>query len=1124
MRTNVNINFSQGLDTKTDPKQVQIGKFLQLENSIFDKGGLLQKRNGFTQITSLPNDSFSYLTTLKNNLTAIGPSIAAYINGSSTWTSKGTIAPMEVSVLSLIKNSVNQIQCDAAVSANGLVCTVYTEQYGSYSTGLTTTGYFYAVADSTTGQNIIEPTAIPVLAGGTVAGSPRVFVVGRYFVIVSTVEISSTFYLQYFSIPLSNPTNPSPSQNVYAEAYVPSSTVAWDGAVANIQNGTLVVAYNSTTGGQGIHVTYLSENAVASNSAASVVAAFTASTDKASIVSVCVDDTINPTNPLFYVSFYSAASTNGYTLAVTIGFGSINTVFTPQEIISSVAVSNLASAAQNGSCLVFSEVSNDYGYANTIPTNYINGVTISSAGTVGSPYVVARGIGLASKAFIVESTIYFLSSFQSPYQPSYFLINGSISTSAAPAPVGKLAYQNGGGYLTLGLPGVTVTGSHAQMPYLFKDNVQALAVTNPANNSSQQQTGGIYSQLGINLGSFDIGSQNIDSVEIASCLNLSGGMGWMYDGYLPVEQNFLVFPDSVGCTYTETSTKTPTGTASNGSKAITLSSATGVYPGMTISDSTNAGYIPAGTTIVSISGTAAVMSAATTHAISGDTLSIQGNIAAQPDSSTNTNAYAYIATYEWSDNNGLAYKSAPSIPVFVTTVGTGSAGIVSVNVPTVRLTYKIASPLKIVIYRWSVENESYFQVTSINDPVLNDPTVDYVTFVDTLPDSEIVGDNLLYTTGGVAPDCNPPTSNILSLWDTRAWLVNAEDPNVLWLSKQVIEGTPVEWSQLLTFYIAPNTGTEASTGPITALAPMDDKLIIFKGEAIYYINGVGAGPDNTGANNQYGGPFFIASIVGCTNQQSIVLTPQGLQFQTDKGIWQLGRDLSTSYVGAPVQAFNGATVNSAVGIPKTNQMRFTLSTGQMLMYDVYYGQWGNFVLGVPGAISSCIYQGLHTFINQDGAVYQETPGQYIDGNSPVLLNFTTGPINLAGLQGYQRIFEFYLLAEYLSPHKLNVQVLYDYNPAIVHRQTIQPKNFSGASPSNGFGIPVPFGGPTDLEQWRIHTKQQLCQNMNINVTEVFDPSFGVVAGAGFTMSGIDLVVEVLRGWRPIAGSSSAGLQ
>ena len=43
----LSINFAAGLDLKTDPFQVSPGKFLGLANSIFTKGGLLQKRNGF---------------------------------------------------------------------------------------------------------------------------------------------------------------------------------------------------------------------------------------------------------------------------------------------------------------------------------------------------------------------------------------------------------------------------------------------------------------------------------------------------------------------------------------------------------------------------------------------------------------------------------------------------------------------------------------------------------------------------------------------------------------------------------------------------------------------------------------------------------------------------------------------------------------------------------------------------------------------------------------------------------------------------------------------------------------------------------------------------------------------
>lgn len=1036
MKTTIPINFSKGIDTKTDPWQVQIGQFERMRNSIFQKGGLFQKRNGYGQLTT-QSPASSYLTTLNDNLVSIGTTVNAYSASLASWVSKGTLEPCSLNVLPLIRNNLNQTQCDSVI-ANGMVLTAYSQLNAS------TTTYAYAIADAVTGQNIVEPSALPVLSGGAISGSSRVFVIGNFFVIVSQVLVSGTTFLQYVSIPTTNPVdistnlpNVSAAQNVHSEAYVPTtSNPGWDGAVAN---DTLVVAYNTTAGGQGVHVTSLTVQQIASNSASAVVRSFTNAAYIASLLSVCVDATVNPN--IFYISFWNSSTSNGYTCAVYTGFGSITTQFTPQQIISSVAVSNLASAAQNNSCLIFSEVIKAYSYDSGVPTHFINAVTVSSTGTVGTPYVAIRSVGLASKAFIISGIIYFLSAFQSPFQPTYFLINGSTTTSAAPIIVAKLAYQNGGGYVARGLPYVNVSGSIAQISYLFKDLVQAI---NAQNNTQQTTAGGIYSQTGINLVSLTIATDSIDTAEIGNVLHISGGYLSMFDGYLPVEHNFFVWPDSVELT-----------------------------------GSTSGGLMTA-------------------------------------------QQYYYQVTYEWSDNQGNIYRSSPSIPVTVTT--TGSTSSVTVNIPTLRLTAKISNPVKVVIYRWSTASQVYNQVTSITSPQLNDTTIDSVAYVDTLADSSIIGNNLIYTTGGVVPDVNAPSFDIATLFDTRLWVVDAEDPNTLWVSKQVIEATPVEMSSLFTIYVAPNTGTVGSTGPVRGLAPMDDKIILFKKNAIFYINGVG--PNNLGTTaagcslGNYSQPTFITAVVGCTNQKSIVLTQAGLMFQSDKGIWLLGRDLQTSYIGAAVEDFNGSIVNSANVIPETNYVLFTLNTGEMLMYDYYYQQWGTFV-GAP-AVSSCIYNGLHTILSQHGGILQETPGAYLDGSNPVLLSFTTSWFNLASLQGYERFYDFYILAKYLSPHSLLCQVAYDYNSSIVNQKLITPQNFSPSTPSP-FGVPTPFGSPGNKEQWRIHAKQQLCESFQLTITEVFDPEFGTIAGAGFTMSGLSCEVGIKKATRPIRGGNAAGM-
>ena len=46
-KTNVSLSFKQGLDTKTDPKQVVFGKLLNLQNGKFISPTQIKKRNGY---------------------------------------------------------------------------------------------------------------------------------------------------------------------------------------------------------------------------------------------------------------------------------------------------------------------------------------------------------------------------------------------------------------------------------------------------------------------------------------------------------------------------------------------------------------------------------------------------------------------------------------------------------------------------------------------------------------------------------------------------------------------------------------------------------------------------------------------------------------------------------------------------------------------------------------------------------------------------------------------------------------------------------------------------------------------------------------------------------------------
>ena len=70
----MNIPISQGLDTKTDSKQVPIGKALTLENARFQKTEKLSKRYGFSVLTNA-SDTSGLASATVNNVIADDSSI-----------------------------------------------------------------------------------------------------------------------------------------------------------------------------------------------------------------------------------------------------------------------------------------------------------------------------------------------------------------------------------------------------------------------------------------------------------------------------------------------------------------------------------------------------------------------------------------------------------------------------------------------------------------------------------------------------------------------------------------------------------------------------------------------------------------------------------------------------------------------------------------------------------------------------------------------------------------------------------------------------------------------------------------------------------------------------------------
>src|SRR6185503_7802186 len=92
----------------------------------------------------------------------------------------------------------------------------------------------------------------------------------------------------------------------------------------------------------------------------------------------------------------------------------------------SVDLQVITSAAQDQVMTAFYEIINDYASpypTGSIRTDYIQKNTMTQAGVAGTPSIILRSVGLASKPIISNDTVYMLATYGESNQPTYFLID-----------------------------------------------------------------------------------------------------------------------------------------------------------------------------------------------------------------------------------------------------------------------------------------------------------------------------------------------------------------------------------------------------------------------------------------------------------------------------------------------------------------------------------------------------------------------------------------------------------------------------------------------------------------------------------------------------------------------------
>jgi hypothetical protein len=480
---------------------------------------------------------------------------------------------------------------------------------------------------------------------------------------------------------------------------------------------------------------------------------------------------------------------------------------------------------------------------------------------------------------------------------------------------------------------------------------------------------------------------------------------------------------------------------------------------------------------------------------------VTGTVNAGAGGLTASEVYAWAFVYEWTDAHGQIHRSAPGLGTIsgATSYTAAASDAVTFTIPTLRLTAK--TQVRVVVYRTEGNGSIFYRLTSFAAPTLNDTTTDTVSYQDTAADTAITGNELLYTTGDVLENIAPGASSLVTSHRQRLFLSGGPNPNAVYYSKTSSAGAPMEFTDAFAFIV------EQRGESITALASLDDKLVIFKRNAVFAV--YGDGPNATGTLGEFADPQLITGDAGCIDARTVVSTSGGIMFKSTKGIYLLDRGLNVAYIGAPVEDWNDETVTSATLIDDVNQVRFTTSAGPTLVFDYAIGQWSTFT-GLE-AVDAVMWDGAFTLARSNGVVWTESDG-YADPIATVTMSLTTGWLSPAGLQGFLRLYEFQILGHYRSEHRLQVEIGYDFHDEFLFNETVRPNDLITGTWGSGatWGVAGSvWGGEFPRYKWEIHPTRQKCESFRVRLTEIQDYGIGATdpsPGEGLSFSALNFIV------------------
>jgi len=475
--------------------------------------------------------------------------------------------------------------------------------------------------------------------------------------------------------------------------------------------------------------------------------------------------------------------------------------------------------------------------------------------------------------------------------------------------------------------------------------------------------------------------------------------------------------------------------------------------------------------------------------------------------------YLYAWWYEHVDAQGELHPG-PVNKVLVTV--TDGPYLVSITIPTYRLTSRDhvrvcvarsvagATGTDATIELFRITDTSPQNSTGANRYVENSTTADTVTLTDNLTDANLILREPLYTNGGIlSNDPEPWAGGAIATGKGRIYWTDPSDPNLVRFSQQRADDTGLEAPNPLSLLVDPFGGS------IVGLAVLDDAIVVLKETAIYIFGGPGPLADGGQVTQDSFTPAaLLTSDVGCSSATSIAQTPNGIVFQSSKGIFLVGRDRSIRPIGDDVYAYKDQRITRATLLPDRHQVIFLTDAGSTLLWDYERQQWSRYTNheGLDGAVVGGVYHYLRT----DGRVFAETIGTYVDDNRHIPMVIETAWVKMAGyMQAWQKVWHAYFLGKYISSHQLRVQYRIDYQDAysapidINVDANYNPENYGDGNYGDGdYGG---TGGATTVYQEKVHLNVR-CQAISFKVQDI-EPTD--TYGAAFELSELMLTGGIL---------------